>query len=44
VLILGEDEISQNKVCLRDMKRGTQELLPLDDISFLVNRIKSQAE
>jgi histidyl-tRNA synthetase len=44
VLILGGDEISQNKVCLRDMKRGTQELLPLDDIAFLVNRIKSQAE
>jgi histidyl-tRNA synthetase len=44
VLILGEDEISQNKLCLRDMKRGTQELLPLDDIAFLVNRIKSRAE
>jgi histidyl-tRNA synthetase len=44
VLILGEDEISQNKVCLKDMKRGTQELFPLDDIASLVNRIKSQAE
>ncbi|MCC6048101.1 MAG: hypothetical protein LM579_01025, partial [Thermodesulfobacterium sp.] len=44
VLILGEDEISQNKVCLKDMKRGTQELLPLDDIASLVNRIKSRAE
>jgi len=44
VLILGEDEISQNKLCLRDMKRSTQELLPLDDIAFLVNRIKSRAE
>jgi Histidyl-tRNA synthetase len=44
VFILGEDEISQNKVCLRDMKRGTQELLPLDDIASLVNRIRNQTE
>jgi histidyl-tRNA synthetase len=44
VLILGEDEISQNKVCLRDMKRGTQELLPLDDIASLGNRIRNQTE
>ncbi len=41
VLILGEDELSQSKVCLRDMKKGTQELLPLYDIASLVDRIQS---
>jgi len=44
VLILGEDELSQSKVCLKDMRKGAQELLPLEDIPLLVERIKSQTE
>ncbi|MCI4454470.1 MAG: histidine--tRNA ligase [Thermodesulfobacterium sp.] len=44
VLILGEDELSQNKVCLRDMKKGTQELFSLYDIATLVDRIKNRTE
>ena len=32
VLILGEDELMQRQIQLRDMPAGTQKLLPLDDI------------
>jgi len=42
VLILGEDELSQNRVCVKDMETGKQDLFPLDDVSSLIEKITSE--
>jgi histidyl-tRNA synthetase len=42
VLILGEDELMQRQIQLRDMKTKTQRVLPLDDVVESMIRIGSE--
>ncbi|MGC9017274.1 MAG: histidine--tRNA ligase [Caldimicrobium sp.] len=34
VLILGDEELKENKIVLKDMKKGTQEKISIDEIEF----------